>query len=112
MVAPLDFPSEGVVLLTSDGALAEAMLKRGKVVMTYHLKLQGLVGEPFEPAHEREEFIDPHAGVEGHVLGDVADPTTRLQPRSAKMRRVSAGSRASSGNSGCIRSKTVTGPAR
>ena len=45
VVAPLDFPSEGVVLLTSDGALAEAMLKRGKVVMTYHLKLQGLVGE-------------------------------------------------------------------
>ena len=31
----------------------------------------------------------------------VWNPTTRFQPRSAKIRRVSAGSRASSGNSGC-----------
>lgn len=45
VVAPLDFPAEGVVLLTSDGELAQAMGKRGKVPMTYHLKLQGLVGD-------------------------------------------------------------------
>jgi pseudouridine synthase len=44
VVAPLDFPAEGVVLLTSDGELAEAMLKRPRVPMTYHVKLQGLVG--------------------------------------------------------------------
>jgi len=45
VVAPLDFPAEGVVLLTTDGALAEAMLKRPRVPMTYHVKLQGLVGD-------------------------------------------------------------------
>jgi 23S rRNA pseudouridine2605 synthase len=47
VVAPLDFPAEGVVLLTTDGELAQAIAK-GKpegVTMTYHLKLQGLVGE-------------------------------------------------------------------
>jgi 23S rRNA pseudouridine2605 synthase len=44
VVAPLDFPAEGVVLLTTDGELAEAMLKRPRVPMTYHVKLQGLVG--------------------------------------------------------------------
>jgi 23S rRNA pseudouridine2605 synthase len=45
VVAPLDFPAEGVVLLTTDGELAQAMGKRGRVPMTYHLKLQGLVGD-------------------------------------------------------------------
>ena len=46
VVAPLDFPAEGVVLLTSDGALAEAMSKRSqRVPMTYHLKLQGKVDD-------------------------------------------------------------------
>jgi 23S rRNA pseudouridine2605 synthase len=45
VVAPLDFPAEGVVLLTSDGELAQAMAKKGRVQMTYHIKLQGLVGE-------------------------------------------------------------------
>jgi 23S rRNA pseudouridine2605 synthase len=46
VVAPLDFPAEGVVLLTTDGELAAAMAKRGqKVPMTYHLKFQGPVGE-------------------------------------------------------------------
>jgi 23S rRNA pseudouridine2605 synthase len=44
VVAPLDVPAEGVVLLTTDGELAEAMLKRSRVPMTYHVKLQGLVG--------------------------------------------------------------------
>lgn len=46
VVAPLDFPAEGVVLLTTDGDLAEAMSRGGgKIPMTYHLKFQGLVGE-------------------------------------------------------------------
>ena len=45
VVAPLDFPAEGVVLLTSDGELAQAMGKRSRVPMTYHLKLQGLVDD-------------------------------------------------------------------
>jgi 23S rRNA pseudouridine2605 synthase len=46
VVAPLDFPAEGVVLLTSDGALAQAMSRRSqRVLMTYHLKLQGQVGD-------------------------------------------------------------------
>jgi 23S rRNA pseudouridine2605 synthase len=44
VAAPLDFPAEGVVLVTSDGALAQA-LSRSKVPMTYHVKLQGLVGD-------------------------------------------------------------------
>jgi pseudouridine synthase len=45
VVAPLDFPAEGVVLLTTDGALAEKMSRGGGVVpMGYHLKFQGAVG--------------------------------------------------------------------
>jgi pseudouridine synthase len=44
VVAPLDFPAEGVVLLTTDGELAQAIAKGRPepVPMTYHLKLQGL----------------------------------------------------------------------
>ncbi len=49
VVAPLDFPAEGVVLLTNDGELAERMSKpaRGRpgIPMTYHLKLQGKLGD-------------------------------------------------------------------
>jgi 23S rRNA pseudouridine2605 synthase len=45
IVAPLDFPAEGVVLLTTDGELAERMSRGGgKVPMGYHLKFQGVVG--------------------------------------------------------------------
>jgi 23S rRNA pseudouridine2605 synthase len=48
VVAPLDFLAEGVLLLTTDGDLAQAITKGkpGKapgVPMTYHLKLQGKV---------------------------------------------------------------------
>jgi len=45
VVAPLDFLAEGVLLLTTDGELAQAITKGkpGKVPMTYHLKLQGKV---------------------------------------------------------------------
>jgi 23S rRNA pseudouridine2605 synthase len=45
VVAPLDFPAEGVVLLTTDGELAQAIGKKGRVTMTYHLKLQGLLND-------------------------------------------------------------------
>jgi 23S rRNA pseudouridine2605 synthase len=44
VAAPLDFPAEGVVLVTSDGELAQA-IARSKVPMTYHVKLQGLIGD-------------------------------------------------------------------
>jgi 23S rRNA pseudouridine2605 synthase len=44
VVAPLDFLAEGVILLTTDGALAARMSRGGgRVPMTYHLKLQGTV---------------------------------------------------------------------
>jgi 23S rRNA pseudouridine2605 synthase len=44
VVAPLDYPAEGVLLLTTDGALAEKMSRGGgSVTMTYHLKFQGVV---------------------------------------------------------------------
>ena len=46
VVAPLDFPAEGVLLLTTDGALAESMARGGgQVSMTYHVKFQGKVGD-------------------------------------------------------------------
>ena len=46
VVAPLDFLAEGVLLLTTDGALAARMSKGGgHVAMTYHLKFQGKVGD-------------------------------------------------------------------
>lgn len=46
VVAPLDFPAEGVVLLTTDGALAQHLSRGGgKLPMTYHLKFQGKLSE-------------------------------------------------------------------
>jgi len=46
VVAPLDFLAEGVMLLTTDGALAARMSRAGgHVPMTYHLKFQGKVGD-------------------------------------------------------------------
>lgn len=46
VVAPLDFLAEGVILLTTDGALAARMSRGGgHVPMTYHLKFQGKVGD-------------------------------------------------------------------
>jgi pseudouridine synthase len=46
VVAPLDFPAEGVLLLTTDGTLAERMSRGGgHVPMTYHVKFQGKVGD-------------------------------------------------------------------
>jgi 23S rRNA pseudouridine2605 synthase len=46
VVAPLDFPAEGVLLLTTDGELAQMMGRGGgQMPMTYHLKYQGTVGD-------------------------------------------------------------------
>lgn len=46
VVGPLDYPSEGVLLLTTDGALAERISKqKNRLPMTYHVKFQGEVGE-------------------------------------------------------------------
>ena len=46
VVSPLDFPAEGVILLTTDGELAQAMGRGGgSVPMTYHIKYQGAVGD-------------------------------------------------------------------
>jgi 23S rRNA pseudouridine2605 synthase len=46
VVAPLDFLAEGVLLLTTDGELAERMSRGGgHVPMTYHIKFQGRVGD-------------------------------------------------------------------
>ena len=46
VVAPLDYLAEGVVLLTTDGALAARMSRGGgHVPVTYHLKFQGKIGD-------------------------------------------------------------------
>jgi 23S rRNA pseudouridine2605 synthase len=46
VVAPLDFPAEGVLLLTTDGELAQVLGRGGgHVAMTYHVKYQGNVGD-------------------------------------------------------------------
>jgi 23S rRNA pseudouridine2605 synthase len=46
VVAPLDFPAEGVILLTTDGAMADDFARGGgRLTMTYHLKFQGSVGD-------------------------------------------------------------------
>jgi 23S rRNA pseudouridine2605 synthase len=46
VVAPLDFQAEGVLLLTTDGELADRMSRGGgRVAMTYHIKFQGRVGD-------------------------------------------------------------------
>ena len=44
VVAPLDFPAEGVLLLTTDGQLADRLSRGGgKIEMTYHIKYQGVI---------------------------------------------------------------------
>jgi 23S rRNA pseudouridine2605 synthase len=47
LAAPLDFQTEGVVLVTTDGELAQQLAKGGgSLPMTYHVKYQGAVGPP------------------------------------------------------------------
>lgn len=46
VVAPLDFWSEGLILLTTDGDLADRLSRKGGgLTMTYHVKLQGIPGD-------------------------------------------------------------------
>jgi 23S rRNA pseudouridine2605 synthase len=89
VVAPLDFPAEGVVLLTTDGELAQAIGKKARVPMTYHLKLQGLVdddaitrlarGWRWEGRSVKPETIDKLASTERNTWIEmvVAEPRPR-----------------------------------
>lgn len=65
-VGKLDFHGRGALVLTSDGALASALLQpRRAVPRTYHVKLQGRLGE--------DQLAQLHAGV-------VLDDGTRTRP--------------------------------
>jgi 23S rRNA pseudouridine2605 synthase len=92
VVAPLDFPAEGVVLLTTDGELAQTMAKKGRVQMTYHLKLQGLVkddgitrlarGWRWEGRSVKPETIDRLAATERNTWIEMVIAESR--PRALK----------------------------
>jgi 23S rRNA pseudouridine2605 synthase len=94
VVAPLDFPAEGVVLLTTDGELAQAITKGkpGNVLMTYHLKLQGMVkdqdlgrllkGWRFEGREVKPVTISPLATTEKNTWIEMIVAETR--PRALK----------------------------
>jgi 23S rRNA pseudouridine2605 synthase len=92
VVAPLDFPAEGVVLLTTDGELAQVMAKKGRVPMTYHIKLQGLVkddaitrlarGWRWEGRPVKPETIDKLAATERNTWIEMVVPESR--PRALK----------------------------
>jgi 23S rRNA pseudouridine2605 synthase len=92
VVAPLDFPAEGVVLLTTDGELAQTMAKKGRVQMTYHLKLQGLVkddgitrlarGWRWEGRSVKPEAIDRLAATERNTWIEMVIAESR--PRALK----------------------------
>ena len=93
VVAPLDFPAEGVVLLTTDGELAEAIGRKGKVPMTYHLKLQGMVGEDalnrlargwrWEGRPVKPVAIERLAATERNTWIEMVVPETRPRARKA-----------------------------
>ncbi len=92
VVAPLDFPAEGVVLLTTDGELAQTMAKKGRVQMTYHIKLQGLVkddaitrlarGWRWEGRSVKPETIDRLAATERNTWIEMVIAESR--PRALK----------------------------
>jgi 23S rRNA pseudouridine2605 synthase len=92
VVAPLDFPAEGVVLLTTDGELAQVMAKKGRVAMTYHIKLQGLVkddaitrlarGWRWEGRPVKPESIEKLAATERNTWIEMVVPESR--PRALK----------------------------
>ena len=94
VVAPLDFLAEGVVLLTTDGDLAQAITKGkpGKVPMTYHLKLQGLVkdedlgrllkGWRWEGRPVKPMTVEPLAATEKNTWIEMVVAETR--PRALK----------------------------
>ena len=92
VVAPLDFPAEGVLLLTTDGELAQAMSRKGRVPMTYHIKLQGLVGDDaimrlargwrWEGRPVKPETVDRLASTERNTWIEMVVPESR--PRALK----------------------------
>ncbi|MEA2699786.1 MAG: rRNA synthase [Myxococcales bacterium] len=95
VVAPLDFPAEGLVLLTNDGELAERVAKpkagRG-IPMTYHLKMQGklndeeitrlLRGWRWEGKPVRPQSIDALATTDKNMWLEMVIDETR--PRALK----------------------------
>ena len=92
VVAPLDFPAEGVVLLTTDGELAQTIAKKGRVQMTYHIKLQGMVkddgitrlarGWRWEGRSVKPETIDRLAATERNTWIEMVIAESR--PRALK----------------------------
>jgi 23S rRNA pseudouridine2605 synthase len=93
VVAPLDYPAEGVILLTSDGDLAQALSKKSHAVpMTYHLKLQGAVGDEeiarlakgwrWENRPVRPMAVEPLATTGKNTWIEMVVPETR--PRALK----------------------------
>ncbi len=93
VVAPLDFPAEGVVLLTNDGELAQVIGKGRKLPpMTYHIKLRGLVGDVeaerllkgwrWEGRTVKPESVDRLAATEKNTWIEIVVPEAR--PRALK----------------------------
>ncbi len=95
VVAPLDFPAEGLVLLTNDGELAERVAKPKAghgIPMTYHLKLQGklnddeitrlLRGWRWEGKPVRPQSIDALAATDKNMWLEMVVDETR--PRALK----------------------------
>lgn len=108
VVAPLDFPAEGLVLLTTDGELSEAIAKpttragkgarkfapeaADRLVMTYHLKLQGMVnddhilrllkGWKWEGRPVRPQAVEPLAKTDKNTWIEMVVAETR--PRALK----------------------------
>ncbi len=90
VVAPLDFPAEGLVLLTTDGVLADALSRRGgRVPMTYHLKFQGIVdddkiarllrGWRWEQLPVRPSAVTPLATTGKNTWVEMVVPETRAR---------------------------------
>jgi 23S rRNA pseudouridine2605 synthase len=92
VAAPLDFPAEGVVLVTNDGALIQALAKSGSVPMTYHVKLQGLAGADvterlsrgwrYEGRPVKPLAVEPLAVTEKNTWIEIVVPESR--PRALK----------------------------
>ncbi|HTL12846.1 MAG TPA: S4 domain-containing protein [Bdellovibrionota bacterium] len=61
-VGRLDYNGEGIVLLTNDGELAEAILKHPEIIRTYEVKLKG------HPTAQDLDALRKGARVEGHFV--------------------------------------------
>jgi 23S rRNA pseudouridine2605 synthase len=94
VVAPLDFHAEGVVLITTDGELGQAITKGkpGNVPMTYHLKIQGKIkdadigrllnGWRFEGRPVKPMTVEPIASTDKNTWIEMVVAETR--PRALK----------------------------